>query len=191
MCSNHIEINSTLWYDNVDTCSRYNLKIWSNCHSNCSFSIFLCPISSNCPRMFSLLIFIISVNMDHGQTTQLFFDHCNSFSRFESTMTNPLELLVSNQPWSKGIDAREERNHWDRGLMPWIQMNIADVIAIRTTGFVLRAFVCVGRGIYVASIEDHAVSFGNMFVIWYIGWFCTVFVPLPHIRYLKYFITSS
>jgi hypothetical protein len=83
--------------------------------------------------MFSLLIFIISVNMDHSQTTQLFFDHCNSFSRFESTMTNPLELLVFNQPWSKGIDAREERNHWDRGLMPWIQMNIADVIAIRTT----------------------------------------------------------
>ena len=49
--------------------------------------------------------------------------------------------------------------------MPWIQMNIADVIAIRATGFVLSAFVCVGRGVYVAAIEDHLVSFGNMFVI--------------------------
>jgi hypothetical protein len=146
MCPNHIEINSTLWYDNVDTCSRYDLKIWSNCHSNCSFPIFLCPISSNCPRMFSLLTFIIAVNMDHGQTTQSFFDHCYFFSRFVSTMTNPLELLMPMQPWNKGIDAREERNHWERRLMPWIQMNIVDVIAIRTTGFVLRAIVCVGRG---------------------------------------------
>ena len=128
MCSNHIEINSTLWYDNVDTCSRYDLKIWSNCHSNCSFSIFLRPISSNCPRMFSLLTFIISVNMDHAKTAQPFVDRCSSFSRFESTMTNPLELLVPMEPWSKWIDAREERNHWDRRLMPWIQMNIADVI---------------------------------------------------------------
>jgi hypothetical protein len=177
MCSNHIEINSTLWYDNVDTCSRYDLKIWSNCHSNCSFPIFLCPISLNCPRMFPLLTFIISVNMDHGQTTQPFFDHCYFFSRFESTMTNPLELLVPMQPWSKGIDAREDRNHWWRRLMTWIQLNIVDVIPIRTTSFVLR--------------EDHAVSFGNLFVICYIGWFCTVFVSLPHIRYLKYFITSS
>jgi hypothetical protein len=49
--------------------------------------------------------------------------------------------------------------------MPWIQMNIADVIDIRPTGFVFRAFVYVGRGVYVAAIEDHAVSFGNMFVI--------------------------
>jgi hypothetical protein len=49
--------------------------------------------------------------------------------------------------------------------MPWIQMNIADVIAIRPTGFVLRAFLCGGRGVYVAAIEDHSVSFGNMFVI--------------------------
>jgi hypothetical protein len=177
MCSNHIEINSTLWYDNVDTCSRYDLKIWSNCHSNCSFPIFLCPISLNCPRMFPLLTFIISVNMDHGQTTQPFFDHCYFFSRFESTMTNPLELLVPMQPWSKGIDAREDRNHWWRRLMTWIQLNIVDVIPIRTTSFMLR--------------EDHAVSFGNLFVICYIGWFCTLFVSLPHIRYLKYFITSS
>jgi hypothetical protein len=75
--------------------------------------------------------------------------------------------------------------------MPWIQMNIVDVIAIRTTGFVLRAIVCGERGVYVVAIEDRAVSFGNQFVVCYIGGFCTVFVSLPHIRYLKYFISSS
>ena len=42
-------------------------------------------------------------------------------------------------------------------------------------------------------IEDHAVSSGNLFlfVICYIGWFCAVFVSLPHMRFLEYFITSS
>ena len=175
----------------MDTCSRYHLKIWSNCHSNCSFPIFLCPISSNCPRMFSLLTFIIAVNMDHGQTTQSFFDHCYFFSRFESTMTNPLELLMPMQPWNKGIDAREERiigkGDWCLGsrwtLLMWLLLGPPASCCVR---------LCVwGEGVYVSAIEDHAVSFGNMFVIWYIGWFCTVFVSLPHIRYLKYFITSS
>jgi hypothetical protein len=40
-------------------------------------------------------------------------------------------------------------------------------------------------------IKDHAVSSGNLFIICYIGWFCIVFMSLPHIRCLEYFITSS
>jgi hypothetical protein len=51
--------------------------------------------------------------------------------------------------------------------------------------------VCVGRGWRSRCIKDHAVSSGNLFVICYIGWFCIVFVSLPHIRFLEYFITSS
>jgi hypothetical protein len=31
-------------------------------------------------------------------------------------MTTPLELQMPVQPWSKGIDVREERNHWERRL---------------------------------------------------------------------------
>jgi hypothetical protein len=58
------------------------------------------------------------------------------------------------------------------------------------------ASYCVwGRGCWLRCIENHAVSSGNLFVIGYIRWFCTVFVSLPHnhIRYLEYvyFITSS
>jgi hypothetical protein len=55
--------------------------------------------------------------------------------------------------------------------------------------------VRVGRGCWSRFIENHAVSFGNLFVICYIVWFCTVFMPWPHIhiRYLEYvyFITGE
>jgi hypothetical protein len=57
---------------------------------------------------------------------------------------------------------------------------------VGATGFVL----CVGRG-GSRCIEDHVDRSGNLFVISYIRWFCTVFMSLPHmIRYLEYFITS-
>jgi hypothetical protein len=56
--------------------------------------------------------------------------------------------------------------------------------------------VCMRGGeCWSRSIENHAVSSGNLFTICYIVWYCTVFVSLPHThnRYLDYvyFITSS
>jgi hypothetical protein len=66
-----------------------------------------------------------------------------------------------------------------------------DCSYVGATGFVLCVFVCVGRGWRSRCIKDHVVSSGNLFVICYIGWFCIVFVSLPHIRCLKYFFTSS
>ena len=88
---------------------------------------------------------------------------------------------------SKGVDARGERNHCERRLMPWIQMNIL-IWLLLCWGLRLRV-VC-GEGVS-RCIEDHAVSSVNLFVICYIGWFCIVFMSLPHIRCLEYFITSS
>ena len=51
---------------------------------------------------------------------------------------------------------------------------------IKITGFVLCVFVCERRGCWSRFIENHAVSSGNLFVICYIVWYCTVFVSLPH-----------
>ena len=63
-----------------------------------------------------------------------------------------------------------------------------DCSYVGATGFVL----CVwGGGWRSCCIKDYAVSSGNLFVICYIGWFCIIFVSLPHIRCLEYFITST
>ena len=56
----------------------------------------------------------------------------------------PLELLMPVQPWSKGIDAKEERFHWERILMLWIQMNILMWLLL-CWGHLLR-IVCILRG---------------------------------------------
>ena len=58
---------------------------------------------------------------------------------------------------------------------------------VEATGIVL----CVWGEGGSRCIQDHVVSFVNLFVICCIGWFCTVFVSLPHIGNLEYFITSS
>ena len=104
-------------------------------------------------------------------------------------MTTPLELLILVQPWSKGIDARD---HWEKKLMLGSRWTFwCDCSYVGATSFVLCVFVCVGREWRSRCIKDHAASFGNLFVICYIGWFCIVFVSLPHIHCLEYFITSS
>ena len=82
------------------------------------------------------------------------------------------------QPWSKQIDARGKRNHWKSRLMPWIQMNILMWLFL-CWSHRLR-IVCGGRRCWSRCIENHAVSFRNLFVICYIGLFCTFFVSLPH-----------
>ena len=74
---------------------------------------------------------------------------------------------------------------WKKNKL-WNEKFWCDGSYVGATGFVL----CVGRG-GSRCIEDHVDRSGNLFVISYIRWFCTVFMSLPHmIRYLEYFITS-
>jgi len=61
----------------------------------------------------------------------------------------PLDLLMPVQPWSKGIAAREERNHWERRLMPWIQLNILMWLLL-CWGHRLRETMCVWGAGHVA-----------------------------------------
>ena len=106
-----------------------------NCHSNCSLPIVLCPVSLNrLKSVFSARIHN-SVNMEHGQTTQLFFTHCSFFPCFEST-----------KRWEWSFAANISYGECQK-------QNYED-----TPNIGVKVFMCVTRDIFKPIMDFHSPS---------------------------------